>query len=320
MAAPSGTENPGNPTSDAPGQTGARPAIDLFREKGLGAFWARGSLSALDQACLASFIRHGYSVTLYSYEPLDGVPPGVMIADASAIVPEAMIDRVRYNGVPDLAHFSDLFRYAMIAKEDKVWIDVDVMLLADIPVPRHSNIIVTEEQGGINGAVLYLSDPRLRSDIDAAMQTKLDRDLVWGETGPLMIEQAVRRCGGAFDLYDHHYFYPIEHYDIWKIFLPEEYEECARKCEGAATLHIFNNILGTMGIWKDMAPPEGSYLYGKIVELGLLDRFKDIYPAKVMRACVKNFRLSKNGKGLGIGTVLREIAPSIGRTYQHYRK
>lgn len=312
------------PASEAPAHRpalpSAGPAIDLFREKGLGAFWARGSLSALDHVCLASFTQRGYPVTLYCYEPVEGAPPGVTIADAAAIVPEAMIDRVRYNGAPDLAHFSDLFRYAMIAKADQVWIDVDVMLLADIPFPRHSNVIVTEEQGGINGAVLYLADPRLRADIDAAMQAKLDRDLVWGETGPLMIEQAVRRCGGQFDLYDHRHFYPIEHYDIWKIFLPEEYDTCVRQCDGATTLHIFNNILGTMGIWKDLAPPEGSYLHARIAELGLLGHFRDIYPAKVMRACLNNYRLSKSGKGLGVKTLARQFFPSIGRTYHHYRK
>jgi hypothetical protein len=298
----------------------AGPAIDLFSEKGLGAFWARGSLSAMDQVCLASFVRRGYQVTLYSYEPINGVPPGVTVADAATIVPESMIERVRYNGKPDLAHFSDLFRYSMIEKSDQIWIDVDVMLLADLAVPRHENIIVTEEQGGINGAVLYLSDQRLKTFIQSAMLTKLDRNLLWGETGPLMIEQAVKSCRGAVDLYDHHHFYPIEHYDIWKIFLPEEYDECVRKCDGATTLHIFNNILSTMGIWKDLAPPEGSYLHAKIAELGMLDCFRDIYPEKIMRACLRNFRLSKSGKGLGVGTLVRELIPSIGRTYEHYRK
>jgi hypothetical protein len=294
--------------------------VDIFRSKGLGAFWARGTLSALDQACLSSFAERSYRVTLFSYEPIANLPAGIVAGDAAAIVPESMVQRVRYNGRPDLAHFSDLFRYAMIERADLVWIDVDLLMINDLPVPIHSDVIVKEEQGGINGAVLYLSDKKVLAAVSHAMEAKLDRELRWGETGPGIIMDVIRKDHSERPLYEHDYFYPIEHYDIWKVLLPAHAEECRSKCSGAVTLHLFNNILTTMGYWKDIAPPRGSFLHEVLDRAHLLRFFKGVYPDRVMAACIDNFRFRQNGKALGIRAVLREIVPSIGRTYHHYNK
>lgn len=294
--------------------------IDILKSKGGGAFWAKGSLSALHQACLSSFITQGYPITLFSYQPIPNIPAGVTPADATMVVPEHMLGRVRYNGKPDLAHFSDLFRYEMINAADLVWIDADLLMTRQDEVPSHPDIIVMEEQGGINNAILYVSDKRILATISEMMKTKLDRELRWGETGPSMLSKAIKANRAALTLYEHKYFYPIEHYDIWKILLPKHFDECQEKCRHASTIHLFNNILTTMGFWKELAPPVGSYLHCVLKELDALRFFKDVYPEKIMSACVENFRFRQNGKALGIKAVLKEIVPSIGRTYRHYYK
>ena len=61
-------------------------------------------------------MTQGYRITLYSYEPLTGVPEGVETADARAIAPEASASRFIYNGRADLSHFSDYFRYQSVAE------------------------------------------------------------------------------------------------------------------------------------------------------------------------------------------------------------
>jgi hypothetical protein len=294
--------------------------IDLLKSKGIGSFWARGRLSSLEQSCLASFVNNGYSVTLFSYGEIYNIPAGVHAADANTIVPESMVARVRHNGRPDLAHFSDLFRYEMIKKRDLVWMDADLLMISDRSVAEFRNIIVREEQGGINNALLYVSDKALMDTVSEAMSTKLDKDLKWGETGPQIMSDAVQRDDRQIDTYEHRYFYPIEHYDIWKILLPAHADECRVKCADAATLHMFNNILTTMGYWKDIAPPKGSFLYEKLADRDLLGFFREVYPDRVMQACVDNFRFRQNGKALGLRTVIRQIIPSASRTYQHYRK
>ncbi|MEZ2128940.1 MULTISPECIES: hypothetical protein [unclassified Sinorhizobium] len=294
--------------------------VDILKSKGVGAFWAKGRLSALDQACLSSFIAQGYPTTLFSYQPIPNTPAGVTAADAATIVPEHMVARVRYNGKPDLSHFSDLFRYEMIKAADLVWIDVDLLMTRENDVPSHPDILVKEEQGGLNGAILYVSDKRILAKLSEMMKTKLDKELRWGETGPSMIFEAIKANRAALKLYEHKYFYPIEHYDIWKVLLPNHFDECQEKCRHASTIHLFNNILTTMGFWKELAPPVGSYLHHVLKELDALRFFKDVYPEKIMSACVENFRFRQNGKALGIKAVLKEIVPSIGRSYRHYYK
>jgi hypothetical protein len=294
--------------------------VELFKSKGLGAFWARGRLSALDQACLSSFVRRGYVIKLFSYEEIPNLPLGVTAADAAKIVPEAMIERVRYNGRADLTHFSDLFRYEMIRKADLVWVDVDVLMISGLPVPAYGDIIVREAQGGVNNAVLYVSDKTMMDTVSEAISAKLDKELRWGETGPGLISEAIKKHGTPRRIYSHKYFYPVEHYDIWKVLLPSYLSECREMCATAVTLHLFNNILTTMGYWKEMAPPKGSYLYEQLEEMELIPFFPGVYPERVMQNCVENFQFRQNGKALGIRAVLREIVPSMGRTYRHYIK
>jgi hypothetical protein len=291
-----------------------------FPGRGLGAFWFSGALSALDRACLASFVRRGHDLKLFSYEPVPNLPEGVKAADAGDVLSRQMFERVLYNGAPDFAHFSDIFRYEMIASLDLVWVDVDILLIGgEVPLP-YPNLLVREEQGSINNAVLYMSDQAVLNSVRALAQTKLDKELRWGETGPMLLTAALKELKRSVQIYDHDLFYPIEHYDVWKLLLPEHRDFCAGRCQNALTLHLFNNILSTIGYWKELAPPEGSYLHDKLKEQDLLAFFRDTYPSKIMRQSIENFRYRQSGKDLGVKAVLRELVPSIARTYQHYRK
>ena len=44
------------------------------------ALWIGGPLSFLEQLCLISFVHAGQHITLYTYEPVPNVPPGVEAA------------------------------------------------------------------------------------------------------------------------------------------------------------------------------------------------------------------------------------------------
>lgn len=72
-----------------------------------GTFWYGGRLSALEKACAYSLIRQGCELTLYSYRRVDNIPDGVVLADASEILPEEMTKYFIFNNIPDLGHFSD---------------------------------------------------------------------------------------------------------------------------------------------------------------------------------------------------------------------
>lgn len=231
-----------------------------------------------------------------------------------------MIERVIFEGKPNLSHFSDYFRYEMISKESLVWFDMDLIVLREMATLPKNNLVVKEIQGGINGALLYIDNTTTLKEITSRLTGKLDKNLRWGETGPRLLGEVFGQSGTADIVYGPEQFYPIEHYDIWKILLPEYADECSSLCVDAYTLHLFNNIIVSMAYWKDIAPPQGSFLYDRLSELEALHLFKHTYPESVMRQLIDNFRLRQNGKALGIRTLIRELLPSIRRSYRHYRK
>ncbi|WP_119854484.1 hypothetical protein [Neorhizobium tomejilense] len=294
--------------------------LSTIRQKGIGGFWFQGRLSALERACIQSYLDMGLSYTIFSYGKLGNIPDGIAVEDANKIVHHSMTQRIIHNGKPDLSHFSDLFRFEMIRQRDLVWHDLDLMIIADKALPEYKDIIVREEQGGINGAILYVSDARIIDFCLDEIHKLLDRELTWGQTGPRLLMAAIDKSGRQIDIYNHESFYPLEHYDIWKAFHPGYCEFCKEKSKSALTIHLFNNILNSIGMWKDMAPPKGCFLYEQLEKMDLLGLFKDTYPERVMTSILENFQYRQNGKALGIKTIIREIAPSIYRTYKHYRR
>ena len=57
-------------------------------------FW-HGPLDALRLTCLRSQVAAGHKVTVYSFDPLAGLPDGVGNAEAEAILPHAFSERLR---------------------------------------------------------------------------------------------------------------------------------------------------------------------------------------------------------------------------------
>lgn len=280
-------------------------------------FW-RGTLAPLEQACLRSIVVRGYDVTLYSFEPLQGVPAGVATADAREIVPEASAGRFIHRGRPDLSHFSDYFRYNLSLKSDRIWIDTDVLLVAPFSGPVPSTLIAMERPGEICPAVLRLprGDPRLRGLV-AATEAKMDRELIWAETGPKLMTKVFGGDAIMRDALPPSAFFAISHHDFWRAFLPSEREWCERTAADAIGVHLWNNIVTLLGYWKDLAPPAGSFLYDRFAADKSLDLFSGTYPEQVMMRMVDNYRLRLSGGALGVGSIIRQAVPSIRRSWQH---
>src|SRR6267142_181432 len=82
-------------------------------------FW-HGPLDRLRQLCLRSQIAAGHKVTVYSFDPLAGLPDGVGNAEAEAILPHAFSERLRPpqqdGGWRDwtILQFSDFFRMRLM--------------------------------------------------------------------------------------------------------------------------------------------------------------------------------------------------------------
>lgn len=278
-------------------------------------FWAGAPLSPFERACLGSFPRFGYSMTLYSYQSYDDMPAGVTLEDAAKITPKEDLDLFLYDGKPDLSHFSDYFRYRLFVESDHIWVDTDVMLLRAFDTPLPQMLLTKEHESSICGAIMRLDKAQMDLDVLISRTRGLSgKSMRWGATGPLLLTSLYKGSSIFDHAYEPKYFYPVLYDVFWKVFLPEERGECERLCRDAYTLHLWNNIVVQLGIWKHLAPPEGSFLHEQLAEAGQLQAYEGTYPADVMRRMIENWRLRHTGGDVGVGNLLRQLAPGALRT------
>ncbi|MEM9798231.1 MAG: hypothetical protein AAF919_17200 [Pseudomonadota bacterium] len=127
--------------------------------------WIGGRLSWLEQLCLKSFADAGHQITLYSYAPIENVPPGVSVGDAADIYPgEPMLRHVR-TGSP--AIHADMWRLHLLAKTDAIWVDADMYCHRPFDFVS-SHVFGWEKPGLVCNAVLRLpkTSPTLRALLD----------------------------------------------------------------------------------------------------------------------------------------------------------
>src|SRR5690606_6809741 len=88
-------------------------------------------------------------------EELSGLPAGVVLKDASDIIPRK--DAFKSNELNTYSVFSDLFRYEGLRRGLGIWCDADALLLR--PLKDFGNYLVawhTPSGKQVNGGVLYL--------------------------------------------------------------------------------------------------------------------------------------------------------------------
>ena len=146
-------------------------------------FW-HGPLDRLRQLCLRSQVAAGHQVTVYSFDPLPGLPDGVGNAEAEAILPHSFAERLR-PPQPDgswrdwtLLQFSDFFRMRLMAERAGLWLDADVLLLKPIEIDLAKPYFAWERPRQLGNSVLYLppDDPIVLAFEDLIEQEELTPD------------------------------------------------------------------------------------------------------------------------------------------------
>ena len=163
-------------------------------------FW-HGPLGPLRRLCLRSQMAVGHRVTVYSFEPLTGLPDGVGNAEAETILPHAFSERLR-PPQPDgswrdwtTVQFSDFFRMRLMAQRQnlnqdanqdpnqdpndaRVWLDTDVLLLKPVEIDPAKPYFAWERPRQLGNSVLYLppDDPIVTAFEDLMKQDKLTPD------------------------------------------------------------------------------------------------------------------------------------------------
>lgn len=198
----------------------------------LASLWIGPRLSWFEQLCLVSFVNAGHDVTLYSYQPIDNLPPGVHGADAAEVYPGNTI--LRHSRIGSPAIHADLWRLALLRKTEKVWIDTDLVCVRPMDIDG-PHIFGWEKPGTICNAVLglppdspalrrlielfedeYVIAPWLRPwrqrELKAAKEAGKPIHITeqdWGFTGPASVSWALKQSGEIEHALSQAAFYPI---------------------------------------------------------------------------------------------------------------
>jgi hypothetical protein len=287
-----------------------------MKKANFASFWHGGGLSPYEVACLSSFTAYGDEVSLYSYEPVLNLPAGVVAKDASQVVALDSLNDFPVNGVPSMAHFTDYFRFVMFTRTDEIWIDTDMLLLRPFDLNESIQLIGLETPASSCTALLRLNpnDRRLNELIQQVEKMK-GTDIKWGDTGPRLLTSIY----GVDASLPERYFYPIHFDDYYKVFLPRYFEECATACADSYSLHLWNNRVVKMALFKKIGPPVGSFLHHVFEKNGSNALFNEFYPASVMEAMIHN-AVKKVGQDEGVRNLMRVMVPSmkaaIGRKFK----
>ena len=143
---------------------------------------------------LSSFLMNGHRVDLYIYEDVRGVPTGVTLCDANRILPASAI--FQYSQHKSYAGFANFFRYKLLLERGGWWVDADIVCLQ--PFRFHDDHVIPTEWTQLRQPVITnapLKAPRNSPAMQYAWQVCERKDtqkIVWGETGPRLMAEAVR--------------------------------------------------------------------------------------------------------------------------------
>ncbi|MEH6772471.1 MAG: hypothetical protein V7668_00965 [Cereibacter changlensis] len=190
----------------------------------LATLWV-GPLGPIEYASIASILRFGHRLTIFSYAPLE-IPEGVEWRDANEVYPAQQVASYAKTGSPSL--HSNFFRYALMKKTEHVWVDLDMILLrpfdfegdyilghegetrvncAVLRMPKDSPALaeLLRFQGGTRGIAPHVTGfRRFKYQVMTLGRGKPIEQWPWGSTGPRALSIFLRKHGEI------HHALPVE--------------------------------------------------------------------------------------------------------------
>jgi mannosyltransferase OCH1-like enzyme len=201
--------------------------------------WIGSDLSAMEYLSISSFLKNGHEYHLYVYDNIGNIPEGTIVKDASEILPASMI--FQYQAHKSYSAFSNFFRYKLLLEKGGWWIDSDLVCLKPFDFPDEyvfsSELAVGSEfinSGAIKAPVgsellAYAWDICLRKNPAA---------LVWGEIGPKLIAEAIRKF--SLEKFVQRYY----------VFCPIGYSDWSRILDGNVTWE-FDETTYAIHLWNE---------------------------------------------------------------------
>ena len=147
----------------------------------------------MERLSIASFLAQEHEYHLYVYEDVKHLPDGTLIKDGNEILPSSMI--FQYREFKSYAGFSNFFRYKLLLEKGGWWVDTDMVCLRrfDFADDYVFSSEMSEGQEVTNaGAIKAPAGSNVMSYAWQICQRKNIENLVWGETGPGLVDKAIR--------------------------------------------------------------------------------------------------------------------------------
>jgi hypothetical protein len=275
-------------------------------------FWYGPELSPRERLCLASFVKQGKDFDLYVYDDSLSVPDGVSLKDASEIYPEEEVFTYQSGpGEGGIAVFADLFRYTLLRDRGGWWADTDVIYTGH-EVPEDDSYFVQQHDSEVNIAVLRLPEGSDLAEECVEQIWSMGKDTVassWGSSGPELFTRVLENKGRIHEARPKPCAYPVSWREAHASYLSERREEVEDKVEGSPFYHLWNENLRRMGVQKNIAPPEGSYLDRLAEELDVIWPCPEVrYSDETIRRLAQNWLEAREAKWKGVE--LRKIRSS----------
>src|SRR5262245_47925156 len=184
--------------------------------------WIGSELSVMEQLSIASFLQNGHEYHLYIYDEMKNIPAGTVIKNASEILPATRI--FQYKHFPTYAGFANFFRYKLLLERGGWWADTDTICLRPFDFPEE-HVFATEKVDELeivtSGIIKAPIGSRVMAYAWEVCQTKKPEQLSWGETGPRLMDEVVKKLSLEPYKKPYHFFCPLSYYEWHKVLEPE---------------------------------------------------------------------------------------------------
>jgi hypothetical protein len=202
--------------------------------------WIGKRLSTMERLSISSFLHHGHDYHLFAYEPVEGLPEGVTVEDARAILPQSMI--FTYREFESYAGFANYFRYKLLYERGGWWVDTDAVCLQPFEFEEPYVFASEPSSSGDVATSSFMKAPAGSPAFSFAWEycrARAPGELSWGETGPSLVAQLV----SSFSLQS--FQHPSE------VFCPLGYVDWKQVTDPDATPH-FGGTTRAVHLWHEL--------------------------------------------------------------------
>lgn len=216
--------------------------------------WIGPELSVMERLSVSSFILHGHQYHLYVYDDVKNIPAGTVIKDGNEILPSSRIFQYRHS--PSYAGFANFFRYKLILERGGWWADTDTICLKPFDFPTQY-VFSSEISQGLEVVTSGIFKAPAKSEVIAyawgVCQAKDPDKLVWGETGPRLMGEAVRKYSLERYKQSAQVFCPLGYSEWHKVLEPDA---DVKLDERSYAIHLWNEKWRAAGQNKNAEYPE----------------------------------------------------------------